>query len=192
MNKKRITIAIVLFLIILSWIIGIYKLSSMNADNSSDKSTGIIGIFIEDTLEITNKYGITDSHPDDAKIEKASQLLNTPLRKVMHASVYFILAFMILFITNYLFHNKKFLISALITILLIIIFAGFDEYHQTFVDGRTGAVKDVIIDTAGGIVGILFYGTYYFVYRRGYKKGLKENEKESGEIDDKSKKEKKV
>ena len=192
MNKKRITIAIVLFLIILSWIIGIYKLSSMNADNSSDKSTGIIGIFIEDTLEITNKYGITDSHPDDAKIEKASQLLNAPLRKVMHASVYFVLAFMILFITNYLFHNKKFLISASITILLIIIFAGFDEYHQTFVDGRTGAVKDVIIDTAGGIVGIIFYGTYYFVYRRGYKKGLKESKKESGEIDVKSKKEKKV
>ena len=192
MNKKRITIAIVLFLIILSWIIGIYKLSSMNADNSSDKSTGIIGIFIEDTLEITNKYGITDSHPDDAKIEKASQLLNAPLRKVMHASVYFVLAFMIIFITNYLFHNKKFLISALITFLLIIIFAGFDEYHQTFVDGRTGAVKDVIIDTAGGIVGIIFYGTYYFVYRRGYKKGLNENKKESGEIDVKSKKEKKV
>ncbi len=174
MSKKRITIISLLFLITISWIFGIYKLSSMNADNSSDKSTGIIGIFIEDTLEITNKYGITDSHPDDAKIEKASQLLNTPLRKVMHASVYFVLAFMILFITNYLFHNKKFLISALITILLIIIFAGFDEYHQTFVDGRTGAIKDVLIDTAGGVVGIIFYSSYYYVYKRGYKRGLKE------------------
>ena len=179
----------VFFVLITLWVVSIYKLSSMNADNSSDKSTGIIGVFIEDTLEITNKYGITDSHPDDAKIEKASELLNTPLRKVMHASVYFVLAFMIIFITNYLFHNKKFLISALITFLLIIIFAGFDEYHQTFVDGRIGAVKDVIIDTAGGIVGILFYGTYYYVYRRGYKRGLKENKEESGELNGKSKKE---
>jgi VanZ family protein len=73
--------------------------------------------------------------------------------------------------------------------LLIIILAGFDEYHQTFVDGRTGAVKDVIIDTAGGIVGILFYGTYYYVYRRGYKRGLKENKEEPGELNGKSKKE---
>ena len=191
MNRRK-AIIIVLFVITIIILIGIYKLSAMNANNSSDKSTGIIGIFIEDTLEITNKYGITDSHPDDAKIEKASQLLNTPLRKVMHASVYFVLAFMILFITNYLFHNKKFLISALITILLVIIFAGFDEYHQTFVDGRTGTVKDVIIDTAGGIVGILFYGTYYYVYRRGYKKGLKETQEKMGELNGQSKKEKKV
>lgn len=189
MKKKRIIVSSILIVLVVLWILGIYKLSSMNADNSSDKSTGIIGVFIEDTLEITNKYGITDSHPDDAKIEKASQLLNTPLRKIMHASVYFVLSFMILFITNYLFHNKKFLISALITFLLIIILAGFDEYHQTFVDGRTGTVKDVIIDTAGGIVGILFYGTYYYVYRRGYKRGLKENKEESGELNGKSKKE---
>ena len=189
MKKKRIIVSSILIVLVVLWILGIYKLSSMNADNSSDKSTGIIGVFIEDTLEITNKYGITDSHPDDAKIEKASELLNTPLRKVMHASVYFVLAFMIIFITNYLFHNKKFLISALITFLLIIILAGFDEYHQTFVDGRTGAVKDVIIDTAGGIVGILFYGTYYYVYRRGYRRGLKENKEESGELNGESKKE---
>ena len=192
MNKKRIIVIVLFVVLVFVWVFGIYKLSAMNTNNSNGKSSGIIGIFIEDTLEITNKYGITDSHPDDAKIEKASQLLNTPLRKVMHASVYFVLAFMILFITNYLFHNKKFLISALITILLIIIFAGFDEYHQTFVDGRTGAVKDVVIDTAGGMVGILFYGTYYYVYRRGYKRGLKETEEKMGELHDQSKKEKKV
>ncbi len=175
MKNKRVIVVIVLVCLVLLWIGGIYKLSSMNTSNSNGKSSGIIGVFIEDTLEVTNKYGITDSHPDETKLEKASQLLNRPLRKVMHASVFFVLAFMIIFVTNYLFHNKKYVISAIIALVLVILAASFDEFHQTFVDGRTGAVKDVLIDTAGGITGILFYGSYYFVYRRGYKRGLKEN-----------------
>lgn len=174
MKKKRVIVVTILIILVIAWILGIYKLSSMNTSNSNGKSSGIISVFIEDTLEVTNKYGITNSHPDDAKLEKASQLLNAPLRKVIHASVYFVLAFMIIFVTNFLFHNKKYVISAIITIVLILVAAGFDEYHQTFVDGRTGAVKDVLIDTAGGVAGVLFYGTYYYVYRRGYKRGIKE------------------
>ena len=34
-------------------------------------------------------------------------------------------------------------------------FAGLDEYHQSFVDARTPAVKDVGIDSMGAFIGIL-------------------------------------
>ena len=34
-------------------------------------------------------------------------------------------------------------------------FAGLDEYHQSFVGGRTSAVKDVCIDSSGAFIGIL-------------------------------------
>ena len=34
-------------------------------------------------------------------------------------------------------------------------FAGLDEYHQSFVDARTPAVKDVGIDSIGAFIGIL-------------------------------------
>ena len=177
MEKKRVVVIGIFFILVAMWILGIYKLSSMNTNNSNGASSGIISVFIEDTLEITNKYGITSSYPDNSKLEKATELLNTPLRKVMHASVYFVLACMIMFIINYMFHHKKYLISAIITIVLIIVAAGFDEYHQTFVDGRSGEVKDVLIDTIGGTGGILFYGSYYYVYKKGYKRGEKEIEK---------------
>ena len=170
----------------LLWILGIYKLSSMNTKNSNGKSSGIIEIFIEDTLDITNKYGITNSHPNDEKIEKASILLNTPLRKVMHASVYFVLACIVIFVINYLFYNKKYVLSVIITIVLIILAAGFDEFHQTFVDGRSGSIKDVIIDTIGGVFGILLYSSYYFIYKKGYKKGINEINK-VGELNEKKK-----
>ena len=175
-NKKIIIISIFVVLIIICGF-GIYKLSSMNSSNSNGKSRDIISIFIEDTLDITNKYGITDSHPDDNKIVKATRLLNKPFRKIMHASVYFVLAFIIICFINYLFDNNKYLLSCIITILIIFAFAGFDEFHQTFVSGRTGDIKDVLIDTAGALVALLFYGTYYYVYRKGFNKGLNEKKK---------------
>lgn len=174
-NKKKIIISIIVCLFIILWIGIIYKLSAMNTNNSNGHSKDIISVFIEDTLEVTNKYGITNSHPSDAKIDKASRLLNAPLRKVMHASVYFVLGFLIIFFINFMFKNKKYLLSFLIALVLIIIAASFDEFHQTFVAGRTGQIKDVIIDTAGGIVGLLFYGTYYYIYKRGYKAGINKN-----------------
>ena len=34
-------------------------------------------------------------------------------------------------------------------------FAGFDEYHQSLVEGRGPSVKDVLIDSAGAGLGIL-------------------------------------
>ena len=59
MNKKRNIVIIIGIIFAIIWILGIYKLSSMNTSNSNGKSSGIIGVFIEDTLEVTNKYGIS-------------------------------------------------------------------------------------------------------------------------------------
>lgn len=176
-TKKAIKI-IVLFAIAIGWMSVIYKLSGMNSNNSNGKSTDIISIFIEDTLDITNNYGITSSHPDEQKIQKASQLINAPMRKVIHASVYFVLAFFIMIVMDMIFDHKKYFLSTIIVLALCILFAATDEYHQTFVAGRTGQLLDVIIDSAGAIVGILFYTTYHFVYQSGYKKAVKENKQE--------------
>lgn len=175
--KKALKI-IILLAIAIAWMIGIYKLSGMSSSNSNGKSTDIISIFIEDTLDITNNYGITSSHPNEQKIQKASELINAPMRKVIHASVYFVLAFFIMILMSIIFDHKKYSLSVCIVLALCILFATTDEYHQTFVAGRTGQSLDVMIDSLGAIVGILFYSTYQFVYRCGYKKAIEENNKE--------------
>lgn len=169
MNKRKVFIISILIFFVIVWIICIYKLSGMNNNNSNMNSTNIIYIFIEDTLKVTNKYDITSSNPSDKKLKRASRLLNKPLRKVMHASVYFVLGFLIVLVFNLLFDNKRYWKSLLITILLCIFFAALDEYHQTFVDGRTGQISDVVIDNIGALLGCLFYTTYYIVYRIGNK-----------------------
>ena len=136
MKKKTVVITIMALIAIL-WMIFIYKMSNMNSSNSNGKSTDIISIFIEDTLDITNEYGITDSHPNESKIDKASKLLNAPLRKVVHASVYFVLTFFMMIVLNIIFEHKRYLISIGIALALAVCFASMDEYHQTFVPGRT-------------------------------------------------------
>ncbi len=156
--KKAVKI-IILLIVATSWMFCIFKLSGMNSTNSNGKSTGIIGLFIEDALDITNEYGITNSHPNDEKLARASELINAPARKVIHASVYFVLAFFVMIVLNIIFDHKKYFLTLLIALIICIGFAATDEYHQTFVNGRTGQVMDVIIDSAGAIVRhtILFY-----------------------------------
>jgi VanZ family protein len=41
------------------------------------------------------------------------------------------------------------------TLLMIFIYAATDEFHQSFVPTRTARVADVLIDTAGGAIGLL-------------------------------------
>ena len=149
--KKAIKI-IILLIVAVSWMFCIFKLSGMNSTNSNGKSTGIISLFIEDALDITNEYGITNSHPNDEKLERASELINAPMRKVAHASVYFVLAFFAMIVLNIIFDHKKYWLTILIALIICIGFAATDEYHQTYVNGRTGQVMDVIIDSLGATV----------------------------------------
>lgn len=168
----------IFFILVISlfWMLCIFKLSDMNSQKSNGKSSDIIALFIEDTLEITNEYGITNSHPSDSKLTKASQLINAPMRKVMHASVYFVLAFFVMILLNVISNHNYYMGTMIIALILCVGFAMTDEFHQNFVAGRTGQILDVIIDSLGAIVGIVFYSTYHIVYKIGYKKALEGNE----------------
>ena len=167
-NKKKLFVTIVMLVLAGLWCTLIYTLSDMNTNTSNGHSKEIISIFIEDSIETTNSLGLTSLNPTSAKIDKASKILNLPLRKMMHASVYFILSLIIVTYVNYMFDVRKYILASLIAIIVCLIFATTDEYHQTFVDGRTGQIKDVLIDTSGAVIGTLLYGTYYFSYRLGY------------------------
>ena len=173
--KKALLITVLLSLAS-GWMYIIYNLSAMNTQNSNGKSTEIIALFIEDTLDVTNEYGITNSNPSATKLAKVSQLINPPMRKVMHASVYFVLAFFIILFMNILMNNKHYWIALIITMIICVGYAASDEYHQTFVSGRTGQPMDVCIDSAGAAAGTALYTAFYIVYKMGYKTGYTESD----------------
>ena len=48
--------------------------------------------------------------------------------------------------------------------LQILVSASLDEFHQYFIPGRNAAFKDVLIDTAGGVTGILLFLLFKNIY----------------------------
>jgi len=151
---KKIKIIINIILIIL-WMITIFILSSDNADQSKEKSNRI-------AISVAEKVYKNDKE----KSEKLSKDLDHPIRKIAHATVYFILSILV---TNLIFlitiNRKK--IYYLFGLLFCFIYACSDEYHQLFVSGRSGEFKDVLIDSLGAILGLLVYlGIYKLINRK--------------------------
>jgi VanZ family protein len=82
------------------------------------------------------------------------ELLHYIIRKCGHLTEYFILSMLIL--RGIRAGEKGMHVRwALVTILIIAGYAALDEYHQSFVPGRTAAVGDVFIDTSGGAAALI-------------------------------------
>ena len=139
----------------------------MSGNESNEKSMATINNVIDTTLEVTNDSGITDKHPSEKKMNSVINKLNKPLRKCMHASVYFILAILVFL------SFKSFKINGwklyVFPILICFIYACTDEFHQSFVSGRTSEFTDVLIDTAGAVVGIIVVNLLFKIFHKSKK-----------------------
>ena len=142
---------ILLWSMVIIWMGVIFYLSSMDTGESNGKSREVITKVVDTTVDISHAKGEVSPKSKEKMVDK----LNKPLRKCAHASVYFILAILIL--NALLSCNNKHLLVILLTIFLCFIYACTDEYHQTFVSGRTGQFSDVLIDTMGSVVACLVY-----------------------------------
>ncbi len=120
------------FLLIIIWLLVIFIFSNQNGI----KSTGLTNNFLNTYLSFVD-----------------SDVVFILIRKIAHVTEYFILGILVISLLYDFNINKK----ATISILICIIFATMDEFHQLFVDGRTGRFVDVIIDSIGFGVGILIY-----------------------------------
>jgi VanZ family protein len=76
-------------------------------------------------------------------------------RKFAHSFLYLILGILIYnVVKEYNLGTKR---AILLSILLSLSYASFDEAHQLLVSGRSGQVSDVLIDTIASAVGIGAY-----------------------------------
>ena len=81
---KKVILSIFLLAIVILWGAGIYKLSSMNTQNSNGKSTDIIAIFIEDTLEVNVKIRYS-SKEAKAKIKQEGKYIKVEFEEPQKA-----------------------------------------------------------------------------------------------------------
>ncbi len=72
------------------------------------------------------------------------------IRKCAHFTEYFILSLLVLRGIRKGRHDARFA-WAVVAVMIVALYACLDEFHQSFVPGRTPLVTDVLIDTTGGI-----------------------------------------
>lgn len=176
MKKK-----ILLWILLLSWMTVIFLFSAQNADTSSRLSSGFLHRFVLAFL------------PEKAAGNQALvHTLEFLLRKGAHMTEYAILAIMAsALLRQYIPVNFRktipsgFQADALSTekahvpplrhpffqlILIwcfVFLYACTDEFHQLFISGRSGQFRDVLIDTAGGLLGSLFFLICsYFLWKK--------------------------
>lgn len=156
MNKR----AIVFFILIILWMGFIFYMSSVGASKSDSNSKGIVSYIITKYDQIINASNETRAY------HQSKEFLNTAnhvFRKVCHFTEYFILGLLLI---NFFLALEYFTLlkCSILSLLIVLLYAISDEFHQVFIDGRSGQISDVLLDTFGGIVSILIIT--YIIYLR--------------------------
>lgn len=141
MKKKYIRFIVTMLTLI--WMGIIFYFSSQPAVQSASLSGGIL----RRIQEIVSSIPVMG----DAFLVGFTEHI---LRKGAHMTEYAILGMLlILCMYQYLPEQKRrFRLPA--ALLAGILYAGSDEFHQTFVPGRSGELRDVLLDSVGVLVGI--------------------------------------
>ena len=134
----------IFIVLLVLWMGFIFSMSSENAEKSSNTS----GQTIRVVLSAVPGF---EEQPEEVKVNIIEKL-QFIVRKSAHFIGYMILGILASgLILQYENINKKYPLAFLICV----IYAISDEIHQLFVPGRSGQVRDVLIDSAGSLLGII-------------------------------------
>lgn len=142
------------WLLVICWMGVIFYLSHQPAAASRSLSEGVLSSIL---------------HMLPQEQGKEIALLHSLLRKSAHFIAYFILAILLsqaLFSTQM---KRATAISRFCVVWFIcFLYAMSDEFHQTFIPGRSGEFRDVMIDSLGSLLGLLLYSVllYWWTFRK--------------------------
>lgn len=143
--------------------------SAQNGDESSGLSRKAADIIVQGLEQID-----VVSFDEDTQREELIEKLQLPIRKGAHMTEYAVftaLTYIALSVDGVSLKRRKY-IAFLIGFLL----ACSDELHQRFVPGRSGNVRDVLIDSSGCIIALLIIaGIQHITAVRKNKKLLHKN-----------------
>ncbi|AGX45179.1 VanZ family protein [Clostridium saccharobutylicum] len=157
---KKIVILLCIF-----WIGFIFYMSSNNGEISHEQSTKVVDL-IENKAASQNSNVTTNTNKNTVQTQQLKDnKLDHIVRKNAHAFMYMVLAILV---SGMFFRFNKKGKGIIIYILFICLFyAVTDEFHQSFVPGRTSLVSDILVDFGGALIGLtLFYLMYYKIYPR--------------------------
>ena len=140
---------IISWILLIFWMIVIFMLSHQ----TSEVSGGASGSILYDTVSfIYAIFGL-----NTANLNNFIEMVHEPIREIMHALEYLILAILAM---NALYQSKVSKNMVLYSILFCFIYSITDEVHQIFINGRTFQILDLFMDFIGYMMGIFMANTF--------------------------------
>lgn len=134
---------------VLLWMLLVFSLSAQPAVQSSGFSRNVTKVIVEIVGKII---------PLDIESSTITDLVTkyeNTVRKFAHGGVYFVLGILVM---NAVLRSSVRGFNALaFTFAICVLYAVSDEVHQLFVLGRSGQIKDILIDSTGAVIGIALY-----------------------------------
>ena len=136
----------------LLWMVVIFMLSHQPASVSSGQS----GVFVEQLHHIAPSVD--------------QQLLTFLVRKGAHIFAYFVLGILTF---NALWRvdlsKFKFNRPAMLSIIVCALYAASDEFHQLFIIGRSGEIRDIMIDSCAAMAGVFVVSIFVRILQKSKK-----------------------
>ena len=145
-NIKKAGRKSILFLTVL-WMLVIFVFSAQPADESTETS-----LFIGQIVESVCVPGYVDLSEEERLI--MAENIDFFVRKTAHAAEYAVLG-MLLSLSAGEISELPFFERQRAAYIFGTLYAATDEFHQLFVPGRAGMIRDVVLDSAGVMAGVL-------------------------------------
>ena len=136
----------------------IFTLSAQEGSVSSGLSMQVSGVIVDVAEDIL------DQDWSDARKETYAGIINPYVRKLAHVTEYFLLAVSVSF-PLYV-YGVRGIALMLLAGGICVGFAALDEYHQSFVSGRSPSERDVMIDSIGIVSGVILVRIVCFIGRK--------------------------
>mgnify|MGYP000354464228 FL=1 len=147
-------IRIVLFILILTTFITIFRFSSQDGQTSSSLSKEV-------TEKVTKRINKIQNLEETERKNVLSRIEKI-IRKIAHFSLYTIVGILLMSLAcTYEFTEFK---RGGISFLIGLMYACLDELHQFFISERSAQITDVMIDSMGVLFGILLVMLIYKIY----------------------------
>ena len=144
---KKYILKVAVWLPVIMILLFIFGFSSQDGEESGGLSRKAADILVS----AAEKVDIVEL--DDSKRQQLIEDMQYPIRKLAHMTEYGVLAtfvYIALAVDGLIWRFTGFAAVG-----MTFIFAGADEFHQTFVPGRCGAFSDVLIDMTGALIFII-------------------------------------
>ncbi len=156
--KQKIVLRTIFLILLISLMVGIFTFSHQPAAVSSQVSGGLIERML---AAFMSNF---DSLSEQARAEMIEGLQHI-VRKSAHAFVYTVMGVLSMsFMLTFDFRKIK--SAAVLAFLISFMYAVSDEIHQLFIDGRSGQISDVVLDSFGAVFGIAVVGFFVWIARK--------------------------